>query len=431
MTILLALLQEIAGTFREMAPYLLLGLTFAGILHLVFSKQLIIRHLGGDTISAVIKAAVLGIPLPLCSCGVLPTAVSLRKNRASEGATMGFLISTPQTGVDSIVATYGMLGPVFAIFRPLAALVMGIAGGVVLRLLPGTAASTSPQEVESDDTCQVCTTTSPHSHGWGEKILAMGRYAYGEFLDDISLHLLVGIVISGAISFFLPADFFTRYVGDQWLEMLLMIIGGIPLYVCATASIPIAAALMLKGLSPGAAFVFLAVGPATNAASITLIGNTLGKRFVSVYLAVLSIFAILSGFVLNGVFAVTEYSAAAQLAHHHADTGTLFGLVFTIIFAVLLGLSLFRKAFPRLWRAIASTFGTAQSVPHDTGNLVGIDGMTCNHCARTVSESIQKVPGVESVQVDLGSASARVEGEFDREAVKRAVEEVGYKVRTG
>ncbi|MCG7851792.1 MAG: permease, partial [Methanosarcinaceae archaeon] len=232
--VLIEICREIINTFIVMAPYLLLGLTFAGILHILFSKEFIIRHLGGNDLKSIVKAAVLGVPLPLCSCGVIPTALSLRKSNASTAATVSFLVSTPQTGIDSIIATYGMLGPVFAVFRPFAALVMGIGAGVATMIFCAKYDSANHAAVPSTE-CPMCFDPSPHKHMFHEKVRSMARYAYVDFLDDISIQLVVGIVLAGLITFFIPEDFFSRYIGNDFAEMALMIVGGIPLYVCATA----------------------------------------------------------------------------------------------------------------------------------------------------------------------------------------------------
>jgi uncharacterized membrane protein YraQ (UPF0718 family)/copper chaperone CopZ len=417
---------EIAETFMDMAPYLLLGLTFAGILHVLFKKEFIIRHLGQNSISASIKAAVLGVPLPLCSCGVIPTALSLRKSSASEGATVSFLISTPQTGVDSIIATYGMLGPVFAIFRPFAALIMGIVGGIATSLgAPKTPLQAENAEVELD--CKVCPENGTHGHTIRDKIMAMIKYAYGEFLDDISVQLIVGIVIAGIISYFVPPEFFTKYVNNDFVGMLLMIVAGIPLYVCATASIPIAASLMMKGLSPGAAFVFLAVGPATNAAAITLIANVMGKRIVVLFLSVISLGAIASGFALNFVYQYLDIDPAIHIMkHHHEDTAILMN-VFSIIFLLMLAFSVYRKLAPVfVKKSDGATCSCTNSENKTESVTIRIEGMTCNHCVNYVTEAIKSVDGVESVQVSLQNKNAEITGDFSLEAVKKSVTDAGY-----
>lgn len=283
------ILSATVDMFLEMAPYLLLGLFFVGILHLFFTKELIVRHVGANNFSSVLKAALLGVPLPLCSCGVIPSAVFMAKNGASRGAVISFLISTPQTGIDSIIATYGMLGWVFAIFRPIAAFIMGIIGGIsALIFIKDDRVSMTTQKLAIE---RINSTDGIDDDGCGlpeidhkkltikQKARTMFRYSFVEFLDDISGQFFVGLIISGLIAYFIPAEFFANTSISNGLPgMLLMILIGIPMYVCATASIPIAVTLMMKGFSPGVAFAFLAAGPATNAASLSILIKALGKK---------------------------------------------------------------------------------------------------------------------------------------------------------
>ncbi len=254
--------------YIEMVPYLAFGLFVSGILHVTVNKSFIINHFGKKGFLSAVKAAFLGVPLPLCSCSVVPTALSLKKHGASNGATISFLISTPQTGVESIAATWGMMGPLFALFRPFAAFITGIVGGVVTTTI---AEETSSEAESKKETTVIQRTLS-------EKFQELIRYGFRELLDDIGLNLLVGIVISALITLLVPDDFFGSFAGNTLVAMFLMIIAGAPLYICSTASIPIAASLMMKGISPAAAFVFLIVGPATNAATITVITSKLGKK---------------------------------------------------------------------------------------------------------------------------------------------------------
>ncbi|MBD3346423.1 MAG: SO_0444 family Cu/Zn efflux transporter [Chitinivibrionales bacterium] len=422
------LLNEIVATFFSMAPYLLLGLTFAGILHVLFKKEFIVKHLGKNNLLSVFKASFLGVPLPLCSCGVIPTALSLRKSKASDGATMSFLISTPQTGVDSIFATYGMMGPVFAIFRPIAALIMGVAGGVTANLFSHSASESFGNETGTVS-CTLCKRPDPHRHSIFQKIKGMALYAYGDFLDDISLQLVVGIIISGIIAWIIPPDFFTRYVGAGIISMLIMIVGGVPLYVCATASIPIAVALMEKGLSPGAAFVFLAVGPATNAASITLIGNAMGKKMVAVFLGSIAILSIAAGYLLNYIFALFQESGYHPLSHVHDIGVSPWKIGFSVIFLILLAMSLMRKLVPSLWSASLKKLGLKKEIASESpGMTFGIEGMTCNHCAAHVAEELRKVPGITEVDVDLHEKKARCVGTFNETLAEKAIADAGYSV---
>ncbi|MDA3814630.1 MAG: SO_0444 family Cu/Zn efflux transporter [Candidatus Cloacimonetes bacterium] len=413
----MGLLNEIWKTYISIAPYLFLGLAFAGLLHVVFKKDFVAKHLGKSDFFSVIKAAILGVPLPLCSCGVIPTALFLRKKKASKGATLSFLISTPQTGVDSIIATYGMMGPIFAIFRPLAAFVTGIVGGLVANFVEKKdEPETSITEDKFD--CDTCEIDEPHSHTVLERITSGVKYAFVEFLDDITIQLIVGIVIAGFISFIIPDNFFADFGGDGIMGMLLMIAVGIPLYVCATASIPIAVSLILKGISPGAAFVFLVVGPATNAATIALISRTLGKKLIAIYLAVISVFAILGGFLLNYIFDIVG-KPDMMIMNHHEDI-SLFSKILIMIFSIMLILSVFRK--------IRNKFKKPElggEMPHKT---FLIEGMTCNHCVANVKDSLIKIEGVQNVKVNLEQKNAVVDGDYNSDEVKAAIVKAGYKV---
>ena len=426
---LINFLQEVVKTFLEMAPYLMLGLVFAGILHVLFKKEYVVKHLGQNDAWSVVKAAALGVPLPLCSCGVVPTALSLRKNGASQGATMSFLISTPQTGVDSIAATYGMLGPLYAIFRPLAALLMGIVGGLVTNFFYPQ--KSSPVSVNNAFSCVLCDNDLQHDHSWWHKINGMIRYAFADFLDDISLQLAVGIVLSAIISMVIPADFFNHIRGGQFVEMIIMSLVGIPLYVCATASIPIAMALMAKGLSPGAAFVFLATGPATNSAAMVLIGNVLGRKFLIIFIAVIAVCSMVAGAVLNWLYAHFSglFPQASTMNHyHHQETGSVLMVVVSIVFLCILLLSYWRRFKP----AIIRIFKSKNSVGADSSSTMvalDVEGMTCSKCAAHVTESVEKVAGVTSVKVDVNGGTVAVSGTADRAAVMAAVIEAGYKVK--
>jgi uncharacterized membrane protein YraQ (UPF0718 family) len=204
---LVEILNHMMIMFVEMSKYLIIGLIFVGILHVYFSKEFISKHIGENSIWSIIKAAILGVPLPICSCGVVPTSIFLAKSGASKGSVVSFLVSTPQTGVDSIAATYGMMGGLFAIFRPLSAFFMGIAGGIVTKLFDDQAKFSTPPTVSkthchSEGCCN-------HSHKPKSKIKEIFNYAFVEFLDDISLQFVTGVIIAGLISFFLPANFFS------------------------------------------------------------------------------------------------------------------------------------------------------------------------------------------------------------------------------
>jgi uncharacterized protein len=402
----------------------MIGLFFAGILHVFVSSDIVAKHLGQNSVGSVIKAALFGIPLPLCSCGVLPVAMSLRKGRASDGATISFLISTPQTGIDSIIATWGMLGPVFAVFRPFAALVMGITGGLVTNLF-SVKQVPAPEGGQKRFECNICYDTSPHSHSLTHRVRRIFTYAYRDFFDDISVNLSIGLVLSGAIAFFVPDHFFEKYVGNEFVSMLMMIALGIPMYTCVTASIPVAVALMLKGLSPGAAFVFLTVGPATNFSFIMVIAQVMGKKIVTVYLATLAVMSIVMGYALNAVFSITgTQSLDKLLVQHFCRHTSVWQLALSGIFLVILLFSFYRLLVPKIKGL------SGMNKPDGKGRPLAlkVSGMSCKNCARKVTDSIEKLNGVESVDVNVKKGEVRVQGAVPLDDVKKAVEDAGYKV---
>jgi uncharacterized membrane protein YraQ (UPF0718 family)/copper chaperone CopZ len=407
--------------FYDMAPYLMLGLFFVALFNLFFTKDMITKHVGKNNIWSVIKAAMLGVPLPLCSCGVIPTAVYISKNGASKGAVVSFLISTPQTGVDSMIATYGLLGPVFAIFRPIAAFIMGIFGGWVTTKI-------KTDEHDEQRIIAVDEYTIDPNLSFFKRVLKTFRYAYIEFLDDITEQFIFGLLIAGLITYFVPENFFSEFgITDGILGMLILAAIGIPMYVCATASIPIAISLMLKGFSPGAAFVFLATGPATNAASLSIITKTLGKKTAVLFVLIISFSSIAFGYLLNWIFALLNIDFIANLRlehqhHHHGAERSLFEWSIIGIFLILLLMSVFRKyGKPNFDKKRIKKM-------EDQRTKILIDGMTCNHCVMNVKKAISAVEGVTNSEVVLTDNAAYLEGNFDLAAVKSAIEDKGYKV---
>ncbi|MDY7010986.1 MAG: permease, partial [Planctomycetota bacterium] len=262
----------------EMSPYLLFGFLMAGVLSVFVSPAMVERHLGGKGIVSVVKAAAFGVPLPLCSCGVIPVSASLRRHGAGKGATTSFLIATPQDGVDSIMVTYGLLGGVYAIFRPIVALVTGIAGGAIVNIADGNSTS---GDVSADAHKDYFTR---NGHG---RIRRIFTYGFDTLPKDIGRALLVGLVLAALISAVVPKDYFSGIFPPGILQILVLMLAGIPVYVCATASVPLVYALIVAGVSPGAAFAFLMTGPATNAATITTIWKVMGRRTTIIYLSVM------------------------------------------------------------------------------------------------------------------------------------------------
>jgi uncharacterized membrane protein YraQ (UPF0718 family) len=306
-TFVWAVIAESWGILVESAPYLIFGFLAAGILHGFISTEAVGRHLGAGRIGSVVKAALFGVPLPLCSCGVLPAALGLRKKGASKGATLSFLVSTPETGVDSIALTYALMDPLMTVFRPLAAFVTAVVAGVSENVFGRETASTD----RISPACGCSDETIPEEASPLERIRGGLRYAFTDLLGDLAPWLGAGLLLAGLISVLVPADFVETYLGEGLLPLFIMLAVGIPLYICATASTPIAAALVLKGLSPGAALVFLLAGPATNLASLTALTGTLGVGATVRYLVAISAGALGMGLALDGVYGALGLSAQA------------------------------------------------------------------------------------------------------------------------
>ena len=352
-------MDEILLLINEMSPYLLLGFLLAGLMHAFIPGRYYTRYLSKPTLGSVINAAIFGIPLPLCSCGVIPTAMSLRKEGASRGAVTSFLIATPQTGIDSIIATFSLMGVPFAVIRPIAALITAVLGGwmvntfVSLRdrrahreMAEGTIVKTEETETctchchchenKAESCCPEGDSDGHHHHHYhsgehhhhsshhrhsshhhhsssaschchdrkipetiGGKIVEALRYAFLDMMSDIGKWLVIGLVVAGLITIYVPDEVFTIFKDNTMASMILVLIISIPMYLCATGSIPIAVVLMLKGLTPGAALVLLMAGPACNMASILVIRKGLGFRTLVIYILSIVIGAVFFGCLID------------------------------------------------------------------------------------------------------------------------------------
>ncbi len=305
---LLEWMRECWSLFLDSAIYVLFGIAVAGMIRAFISPGSVANHLGKGRVKPVFKAALWGIPLPLCSCGVLPAAASLRKQGATTGATTSFMISTPESGVDSIAVSYALLDPLLTIARPVSGFITAIAAGLAETFFNKKGRE---QEIVPDLTCPVdgccdgkgCPDeVHRHHHTGGEKLKAGMSYALGELWGDLAGWFYIGMLLAGLITALLPPDLFSSYLGGGLGTMLIMLGVGIPIYICATSSTPIAAALILKGVSPGAALVFLLAGPATNITSLTVLYGVLGKRATAIYLASISVMAVLCGLALDWLY---------------------------------------------------------------------------------------------------------------------------------
>jgi len=317
----------------QMAPYLLFGFLAAGMLSVLISREWVERHLGGRGLGAVFKASLFGVPLPLCSCSVIPVSVSIHRHGASRAATTAFLLSTPQTGVDSIAVTYALLGPVFAIFRPLAALFTGLIGGSLVRFFGESDGSKAMDHSEPNTYSEACCAGKERT----SVLLRIFKYGLVTLPRDIGLALLVGILIAGMVAAIVPQDHLAAYIGGGVLSILLMMAAGVPVYVCATASVPIAAGLMHMGGSPGAALAFLIAGPATNAATLTTIWKFLGRQTAILYLMTIAASALGFGLLLDQLMPSAEMPLIQLGEHTHMqpEGGWLYHVGAFVLLAVL------------------------------------------------------------------------------------------------
>ncbi|HEY9190301.1 MAG TPA: SO_0444 family Cu/Zn efflux transporter [Sulfurovum sp.] len=344
---------------NAMAPYILFGLLFAGILHEFVPDTLVTRHLGKSNIFSVIKATLFGIPLPVCSCGVIPLATSIKKSGASKGSTLSFLISTPITGVDSILATYGIFGWVFTIYRVITSMIIAMVSGILANLFDkeervetpafsavkaSTAFSPAFSMQKKEETGESCCSTAASCCATEAKsfwLTSALRYAFVTLLGDIAKPLLWGLIIGALITVAIPQSFSEILIEYSWLSYLIVIAIAVPMYVCATASLPIAAGLMLSGVSAGAAFVFLSAGPATNTVTIGVVKKMLGTRSLAIYLGSIVVGSIVFGLGLDYIFSASEIDPAS-LVHMHEEAGVV-AIVSSVILWGLVGYLLLRR----------------------------------------------------------------------------------------
>ncbi|MBL7068188.1 MAG: permease [Candidatus Marinimicrobia bacterium] len=392
------IISEIWNFLLIVSPWLLLGLFIAGLIHSFIGESFIKEHLGGSGFIPVLKATLFGIPLPVCSCSIIPIAAGLRKDGASKAATMSFLISTPTTGVDSIFITYGMLGGVFAVARPLAALIGGILIGVVVYL------------TEKNNHSRLIVEHKQHPHlSLLDRIKSTFVYGFSVLPQDLSKTLLLGIAVGGALSALLPTDFASEYLSNPLIAYPLMIVVSVPIYVCAVGSVPIAAALLMKGLIPGAALAFMIAGPATNTITLGFVGKKLGKKVFIIYLVSIIIVAVGGGLLMD-MFLPTW--SGQELMHRHNETSVFLKIISAVLLLAIMGYSLFKEK-----KVIKDI---------DMEYRFYVPDMTCKHCQMTIENSLKKLPGIENVVISLADKTVSVDGEVDKNTIIKQIEDVGY-----
>lgn len=433
MDILKAYLGNTLYVYLQMSPYLLFGFFVSGLLYKLIPQGWIQRHLSGNGYSPILKSALFGIPLPLCSCGVIPVMASLRKRGANVPAMLSFLLSTPQTGVDSILATYALLGLPLAIYRPIIALITAVVGGTVYYLLIkikhneyqiGYELESSPSE--NDEKIEGKTEVNPH---WKTLLADMANYGFITLPKEIVKPLFIGVLIAGLITTFLPPGLIANFFSGNTLQIIFALLIGIPIYVCATASIPIALGLIHLGVSPGAALAFLISGPATNLATIGVVKKFLGSKALIIYVTTMIGSAFLFGLIFDYIsFFYPKLGISnlhlGQFSHPgHIENAGYSQIISSIILTVVFILSLNGFDFSKFLGK--NNISVSKEKP-DLEFLV--EGMSCESCVERVKNILKTIPEVENVIVTLNPQKAIIYGSPSIEDVKHKLLKEGFKV---
>ncbi len=407
--------NELLNILNAMSPYLLLGFLFAGLLLVYVPKATYSKYLSGKGFKSVFLSALFGVPLPLCSCGVIPTAMSLKKEGASDGATVSFLIATPQTGIDSILATYGVLGLPFAIIRPLVAFIVALFGGSLVNRFSRN--ETTAIGVQSGNSCRV------EKQATGSTIVNALKYGFVDMLQDLGVWLTIGLIIAAAITAFVPATIFELFEQHYILNILVVLLLSIPMYVCSTGSIPIAISLLIRGVSPGAALVFLMAGPATNVATLAVLKKVLGSRTTALYLLSIILGAIAFALVIDFALPSEWFLSKLRIVDGCTECsgGTLWWHSASSILFVALLINAYMLKF---FKGVTHSHGSEEVVTQ----RFKVEGMRCNHCKGSVEKAISALSGISSVTIDLPTGIVQVEGSASKEQIYKAVRPLGFEI---
>ena len=446
---------QLVTLFSEMAPFLLLGFLLAGILHVWVPNHLYVPKISKPNFKSVLWSALFGVPLPICSCGVIPTSIALRKEGASKGASVSFLISTPATGVDSILATYSLLGGPFAILRPVAAFVTAMLGGlftnVVTKNEPETGVAVVGETHEPHHEHEHCDCDGDHcscgqdhdedhsKKSFVQKVRETLEYGFVNMIGDVSKWLIIGLLLGALIAAFVPDDFFLFLHEYPLLCMVVVLVLAMPMYTCATGSIPLALALVEKGITPGAALVLLMAGPATSIASMLVVGKAFGKRTLAAYLTSIALGALFFGFIIDTFFMDTFLASmlphASAECHGHGALGVL-DYICAGLFALLIVYAKFAHkgcgGHDEHHHHEGECHCNGHHHEHEEPVVVTyrVLGMSCSHCKACVEKATLRLDGVLSAEADVANKELRVQwhgdDDVDETALKKAVEEAGF-----
>jgi hypothetical protein len=406
----MALLEAIWSVLLALSPWLLVGAGLAALLHVLLPADFARRWLSGRL--GVVRAVLVGVPLPLCSCGVIPAGLGLKRDGASDGAAVGFLTATPQTGVDSVLVSASFLGLPFSLFKLASASLLGLTGGLLTDLLSPPAGA-SPKSV--GPSCAVPAAAPKRS--------ARDGLEHGiDLLRTIWRWLVFGVLVSAALGTWVPAGSLSSFAGGGVGALLVSLALSVPLYVCATASVPIAASLVASGLPTGAALVFLIAGPATNVATLGAVRSAFGTRVLLVYLGNIVVGSVLLALAFDHLVPL-DVSVLGHL-HRHQESSPL-AVASSVALLVLLAWF--------AWTDLRSWLKVRRAMSQDAQGKrleLDVDGMSCGGCVKKLTTRLEALPGVQSVQVVLEPRGhASVGGAVSEAALRAAVAEAGFTAR--
>jgi len=410
MDILFNYINELINLFNEMSIYLIIGFIVAGLLHLFFPDEIVHKHIGNRGLLSIIKSTLIGIPLPICSCGVVPVATSLRKKGASKGATLSFLISTPQVGADSFMISYSMLGPFFAVFRILAAIITSITAGFLSEVFDDKEEKISNKKVSKDN--------------FNTRLKTLPNYVIFEVFGSIAKYLLIGIFLAAAITTFVPESFINEYLSNRFVSYFLILLISIPLYICATSSTPVAASLVLKGFSPGTAIVFLLAGPATNIVTISTVTSLLGKKSTIIYLFSIILVSVGAGLTLDML--LINIDIAEQIHKHSGLINDNIKHLGSILLVLMFSIYYFKEMLVKLRKKDLKVDDNFKF------DVLNVRGMTCSHCEGNVKKAIETVISSEKqFSVNKDSGVVKLEKGENIELIIDSINNAGYEVEQG
>ncbi len=415
LNILIAYLAAVWRFVEAMAPYLTFGLFLAGVMHVFLPKSMIERHLSKPGMGSVFKASFIGVPMPLCSCSVIPVAQHLHNSGASKGATLSFVSSTPSTGVDSITALMGLMGPIYTLFKVILSFVGGWATGALATIIvPESDLKSKSSNSDSSKSfplkSQDATITPVITElKWTEKLnfhtlKTSLEYAYMDLFKDIAKWLFIGTLLGASLEFIIPENW--SLVENIWLSYGIIVLISLPLYVCATGSIPIALALLAQGFSPGCALLFLSLGPETNSATVSWLWGSFGAKLTSMYLIVLAGLSLGAAIIMDVFF--LDLVVAQSMAHHHEES-SLGVTIISVLFSLVWGFHLYRLLKSWISKRMGkrqssgsccdasddSTCSSSLAVANPGELHIPIYGITCGSCVQKVQSILDK-SGIKS-----------------------------------